>query len=184
MIRLLRMGFIIVGLCVLCCVALFAANPSTPAGGVALDTTSHTYVLFLDMQEVESLKNVELVVNKAEKVAGNPILPTGDMGDWDYDQASTWGGAILYDEDDKIFKLWYSGARGGLDGPLAVGYAWSDDGIFWHKPKLGIYEFNGSKDNNITWRSPTGGEVFGVLRPNWTDHFAIFKDYREPDPQK
>jgi len=71
MIRLLRMGFIIVGLCVLCCVALFAANPSTPAGGVALDTTSHTYVLFLDMQEVESLKNVELVVNKAEKVAGN-----------------------------------------------------------------------------------------------------------------
>jgi hypothetical protein len=184
MIRRLAGVLAITAACLLGSIALSAGTPTIPTSAVPLDTTSRTYVLFLDMQEVESLKNVDLVVNQAEKVPSNPILPTGDLSDWDFDQASTWGGSIMYDEDDKIFKLWYSGARGGLDGPLAVGYAWSDDGFYWHKPKLGIYEFNGTKENNMTWRSPTGGDVFGVLRPQWTDHFAIFKDYRETDPQK
>ena len=31
-------------------------------------------------------------------------------------------------------------------------YAESTDGKTWVKPKLGLYEFNGSKDNNIIWR--------------------------------
>ena len=30
-------------------------------------------------------------------------------------------------------------------------YAESNDGIHWRKPKLGLIEFNGSKENNIMW---------------------------------
>ncbi|MBS0631992.1 MAG: hypothetical protein JSS11_08775 [Verrucomicrobia bacterium] len=30
-------------------------------------------------------------------------------------------------------------------------YAESTDGIHWTRPKLGLFEFNGSKDNNIVW---------------------------------
>ena len=30
-------------------------------------------------------------------------------------------------------------------------YAESKDGVHWNKPKLGLFEFNGSKDNNIVW---------------------------------
>lgn len=51
--------------------------------------------------------------------------------------------------------------RGGQSGkresyPDAVGhqvvcYAESSDGIHWTKPKLGLHEFHGSKENNIIW---------------------------------
>ena len=30
-------------------------------------------------------------------------------------------------------------------------YAVSNDGIHWVRPKLGLFEFNGSTDNNIVW---------------------------------
>lgn len=159
-----------------CCASLWGAE-------APLDTTSHTYVLFLDMHEMEGLHNVELMVNQAEKHKANPVLPTGDMNDFDFAQASTWAGSILFDEDEQIFKLWYMGGRQGLD-VLAVGYAWSRDGVLWNKPKLGIYEFRGSKDNNICWRSPEGQVVFGKRLPEATGHFAVFKDTHDADPQK
>ena len=43
-----------------------------------LDTTSNTYVLFLDMLEVASLDNVEQVVGLAEKHQANPVIPRDD----------------------------------------------------------------------------------------------------------
>ena len=33
-------------------------------------------------------------------------------------------------------------------------YAESRDGIHWTKPELGLFEFNGSKQNNIVWDGP------------------------------
>ena len=33
-------------------------------------------------------------------------------------------------------------------------YAESKDGIHWNKPVLGLFEFNGSKQNNIIWSQP------------------------------
>ena len=158
------------------------ATSATP-NPIILDTTSATYVLFFDMQELESLHNAEIVVNPGEKHPANPVVPTGDLNDFDYHQATAWAGSVIFDEDEKVFKLWYFGARGGLDF-TAIGYAWSEDGLFWHKPKLGLYEFRGSKENNICWQSPTGVFIHGVLHSHVTDHFAVFKDYREPDPQK
>ena len=50
---------------------------------IDLDTTSNTYVLFLDMLEVEELHNIELVVNQAIKHPNNPVLPLGDVNDFD-----------------------------------------------------------------------------------------------------
>lgn len=35
--------------------------------------------------------------------------------------------------------------------PQFTCYAESSDGITWTRPNLGLYEFNGSKDNNIIW---------------------------------
>jgi len=43
-------------------------------------------------------------------------------------------------------------------------YAESDDGIHWIKPNLGLYEFHGSKNNNIVW------DGIG------THCFVVFKD--------
>src|ERR1700722_16433305 len=76
---------------------LAAGCPALFGAGQDLDTTPRTYVLFLDMHEVEALHNVELVVNQAEKHPANPVLPTGDMNDFDFAQASTWAGSIIFD---------------------------------------------------------------------------------------
>jgi hypothetical protein len=45
------------------------------------------------------------------------------------------------------FRMWYVVWTRGQN-PRAC-YAESDDGVVWDKPRLGLCEFNGSKDNNI-----------------------------------
>ena len=39
-------------------------------------------------------------------------------------------------------------------------YAESEDGIHWHKPELGLHEFNGSTANNIVIVSSKVGDVY------------------------
>ena len=48
-------------------------------------------------------------------------------------------------------------------------YAESEDGLTWTKPDLGIFEFDGSSDNNIVW------DLHGA---------NVFRDDEEPDPRK
>ncbi len=46
-------------------------------------------------------------------------------------------------------------------------YAWSKDGIVWEKPNLGVFDYHGSKDNNIVLLSATKdwGETTVFLDP-------------------
>ena len=46
---------------------------------------------------------------------------------------------------------------------MGVCYATSKDGVKWHKPDLGLVEYNGNKQNNIVWRGPHGAWVFKNL---------------------
>lgn len=148
-----------------------------------LDISSPTTVLFLDMLEVDSLHNAELVVNQAEKCSANPVLPLGDHNEWDLGQASPWGGTILFDHEEQVFKLWYEGGT-AKDTDTSIGYAWSEDGIYWHKPRLGLYEYKGSKANNILFQPPTGRRVFDEHLVNQVAHFCLTKDPKEPDANK
>ncbi len=52
-----------------------------------------------------------------------------------------------------------------------VCYAESDDGIHWEKPSVGLYEYEGSLDNNILLRSMDKPEDRGFF-----DNFFVFKD--------
>ena len=73
-------------------------------------------------------------------------------------QASTWQSkGVIYDKEEQLFKCRYAGT--GLKQPphWIGGYATSNDGVRWTKPKLGLHEYNGSKDNNIcfpNWFGP------------------------------
>ena len=67
-------------------------------------------------------------------------------------------GTTTYDADEGLFKMWYLARMGpGFEerspGLLRQGdvmlYATSLDGIQWEKPRLGLKEFDGSRDNNI-----------------------------------
>jgi len=71
-------------------------------------------------------------------------------------------------EDDGLFRIYYRGSHSeekkATHRELTC-YAESRDGITFTKPKLGLFEFAGSKDNNIVWWGPEG-----------THNFAPFKD--------
>lgn len=59
-------------------------------------------------------------------------------------------------QDGETYRMYYRanpGGQGRDEDPTQVTcYAESSDGIHWHKPELGIIEFNGSKQNNIIWQ--------------------------------
>ena len=64
----------------------------------------------------------------------------------------------MYDNEDKLFKMW---ARAGsdwksryLDGHAAyMLYFTSTDGVHWDKPDLGVMEIAGRRDHNIIFTS-------------------------------
>ena len=53
--------------------------------------------------------------------------------------------------DGDLFRMYYRGSGAGHPGSAVVCYAQSDDGIRWSKLPLGLFEFDGSKENNIVW---------------------------------
>jgi len=73
------------------------------------------------------------------------------------------------------YKAWHLDFSAGKlntgTHPLYCCYAESDDGVAWRKPMLGLHDFRGSKQNNITMAS---GPI-GSLNVD-AGHPAIFKD--------
>ena len=124
---------------------------------------------FLLMDGIESVHHVTQTVCEAEKHPLNPVLPVGDSHEWDSTHCAPWSSpTVIYDDEDGLFKAWYAGSDIATSRWWAMGYAVSEDGINWHKPELGLYEYNGSRKNNI---------VLDGRGP-------IIKDDAEPDPNK
>ena len=82
-------------------------------------------------------------------------------------------------KDGNIFRMYYRGSQIDVTKekireahPWVICYAESVDGIHWRKPNLGIYEFHGSKNNNIVLASGNiGGQQIKL-----SDNASIFKD--------
>lgn len=72
-------------------------------------------------------------------------------------------------KDGDLYRMYYRGShydetkRGAAHREVTC-YAESKDGVVWTKPELGLFEFNGSKRNNIVW------DGIG------THCFVVFKD--------
>ncbi len=147
-----------------------------------------TKQLFLDDRVVDRLDNVTRSFHRPVRVEGNPILRADRP--WEVASNGTYGfgGTVLYDEEDGIFKMWYRvGAQNPKDVDGGSGLDWeeasykscyavSTDGLTWEKPELGQYEFQGSTRNNIIPPAPDGMQF--IRRPN------LIKDYDEPDPKR
>lgn len=62
-------------------------------------------------------------------------------------------------QDGPLYRMYYKAwhldvlPAGGVNIPhdTVAAYAHSTDGIHWVKPNLGLFEYEGSKDNNIVW---------------------------------
>lgn len=64
-------------------------------------------------------------------------------------------GSVIKDGD--VYRLYTRDGRGAKrdgDAPEVTRYCESHDGIHWTKPKLGLYEIDGSKENNVILHEP------------------------------
>lgn len=165
-------------------VALLAAGLLPLAVVGALRPIGSARQFFFDEDIVESLQNTKPRLNPAQKILDNPVIKRDRP--WEgSDMRLSW---VLFDERLGKFRLRYSSgtyraagrnAKGeviveGENDALAtrrvVGEAFSDDGIHWTKPELGLVEFGGSKANN--------------LLPPEAHHGYMFEDTHDPDPAR
>ena len=142
-------------------VAATSANPAETTE--PLDIGSRLE-LFVDDYLVESMEGVSLKLHEPRS-AGTII-----SFDKPWEGNVSWQLSVF--EDGDLYRLYYSG-RSAPDyvkqsalkpgeivipeHPPFLCYAESSDGVHWTKPDLGLYKFNGSKQNNIL------GKAFGHL---------------------
>jgi len=110
----------------------------------------------------ESVRGLKRVINKPIKSGCNPI----------FDEPIDWIN-IIYDREDRVFKMWYATLKAPLPNGkgFALAYATSSDGFVWEKPSLGIVEYKGSRENNLT--DMVGREVEG-----------LYLDKNDPNPER
>jgi len=132
-------------------------------------------LLALDPADFPTLRGAEQHLEPAQKHPENPVLRPRP-GEWDGTRCKMYG-TVLYDEREKVFKMWYSGTtdtpddvRRSTGSDRHVGYAYSFDGVHWERPNVGVVEFNGTKDNNLV--------ILKTQAPN------VFLRADEPDPNR
>ena len=100
----------------------------------------------------------------------NVVFETGET--W---EGNTSGYYTVFQDGDRyrmIYRGWQHDRNKKASHPEITCYAESQDGIHWKKPKLGLFEWQGSKDNNIVWRGPG------------THNFTAFRDHNPAAPDK
>lgn len=140
-----------------------------------LDADSDDKVLFLDMLEIARTEGVTLEVQSARKHPDNPLLELGPKGAFDEDRVFNHGAVLL---DDGKYRMWYGGVRELRRGEkfrpwwdwIHCGYAESDDGVHWRRVNVGLFEYDGSRENNIV--------------PYFRHSPVVIKDDGEPDPAR
>lgn len=159
--------------------------------------------LFLDDHDLQKQEHLVLALNKMNK-RSKPVLIADRP--WEGERAQAWGSVIQ--EPSGLFRMWYFAfnterRRDELDRG-GYCYAESHDGIHWKKPDLNLFEFRGSKRNNLFYLcNPDGknlvdeeiarrglglpaldesGQQIGVI--NNLDGLTVVRDDDDPDPQR
>ncbi|SVD66079.1 uncharacterized protein METZ01_LOCUS418933, partial [marine metagenome] len=101
--------------------------------------------LFIDDFFIESMRDVRRVLNQPKKQTVERSLSIPMNCAWE--AGSPRFQRVTYDEKAHRFRLYYTN---WIDGRALVCAADSSDGVAWEKPSLGLVEFDGSTDNNIT----------------------------------
>ncbi len=148
--------------------------------------------LLLDSRVIDQTENVRLQLGEVTKDPNNPLFEEDFWADppkpWEARFDNMYPN-VIYDKEDELFKIWYksfvrdaaseatpiekrpfnrysAAAEGRKRGIL---YAFSEDGINWTKPELGLVEFQGRRDNNIVMLNFEGG---------------VLKDKQDDDPAR
>ncbi len=111
--------------------------------------------LFLDDYAVEEMTGITRTLHSPKK--WGPLINGGI-------QSRT---CPQWNSEKELWEWWYAGEN--------LYYATSEDGEHWEKPELGLYEWKGSKDNNI---------AFDPLHKGPGRPFHVVRDETDPDPTR
>ena len=118
--------------------------------------------LFIDDYIIEKLEGARKVLNQPVKHPRNPLI----VPDKPWEKTLLNRGSVIYDEQEKLFKMWYSVYTADLKEQLLC-YATSRDGIKWDKPVV-----NPADQSNV---------IPGFKAANPPN---VFKDVHDPDPAR
>jgi hypothetical protein len=106
--------------------------------------------LFVDDFLIDSISKIVRIDHQPRKYEGNPIL-----------QGTHANGTIIYIPETKQYRMYYEGCHR---------VAFSNDGLNWTKPNLGIVNYNGSTDNNLiidySFRTDLASFIYDPLDPD------------------
>ena len=106
--------------------------------------------LFLDDYLIAAKKGVSREVHSVRKHPGNPLIVPDKPWEANAVQLPT----VRYDRRTGLFRMWYASGvwlklPSGKRARWPACYAESKDGLTWTKPNLRLFEYKGSKDNNL-----------------------------------
>ena len=119
--------------------------------------------LFADDHIIGERQDVFRTLNQPTKYHDNPIIELEPPQQVGGDEHVIVMGTVMYDEEERIFKMWYECA----DYPWSfnvIAYAKSVDGVEWERPNLGIMEFRGSRDNNYVFHRGKRNVTSGIYK--------------------
>lgn len=133
--------------------------------------------------EVSSCQGCHDLVVPLAKHPSNPVMEA----EHPWEGSGVYYASVLFDAEQSLFRMWYytnvqelpsSGGdlidNAAVHGRHFLCYAESGDGLNWQKPELGIYEFGGSRDNNILFCD--AGYLFGCA--------TVIRDESDQDPAR
>lgn len=144
-------------------------SPTSPFSPFDVGTRAQ---LFVDQMLVRESKGVAFTLHRAEKHDRNPLLVADRP--WEGRNVEIYGD-VLYDEEEKSFKMWYLGDPppgyfvdvGKYANPCL--FATSVDGITWEKPLVGTIQALKAGMHNAVALADLG---------------SVIKDRDDPDPAK
>ena len=97
---------------------------------------------FIDDYRVRQLTDVQRVINAGVK--SKPLINPTEP--WEGNSVYIYGTVLKNEPVGSNYRMWYTSYTAGN---YYLCYATSTDGINWVRPKLGLIDFKGSKQNNI-----------------------------------
>jgi hypothetical protein len=154
-------------LCIAALPVVFAAGLPAAAEEAEVYALGDRLELFVDDRQVESMDGVRLVLHPPERREAALVTDRP----WEGPDSAYF---TVFQDDDR-FRMYYRGL--GPSGIERACYAESADGIRWTRPDLGLFDVDGSKDNNV---------VLAGGKQNVTHNFTAFSDTRPgvPDDER
>ena len=142
----------------------------TPDNQVSPFDVGNRSQLFVDRVLVRETERIWFTQHQGQKHPDNPLIKADQP--WEGWRLEIFGN-VIYDEHEKIFKMWYLAEPGTgneyFDDANVTCYATSTDGIHWQKPLVGTLPAKNGKPHNAV-----------------THYFlaSVIKDNKDTDPTR